>query len=166
MELVKKWRVLSLANWRMNKKLDEQLRSLMKSRVKTKPWRTSLLLEKEEVALPTTINDTQTVSSLNVLTTSTINPWILRRERFNRRMNESAHPINDHSFYHIGRYKWIRCNEKPSSRPCLNLLKARLRKVNYILLNYLLKHEGYFIYFQEYNFYVSAIKGCRSIVYM
>src|SRR5678816_408955 len=45
----------------------------------------------------------RTVSSLNGQRTSTIEPWIMRRERFSRRRNEPAHPVNDYSSHLIGR---------------------------------------------------------------
>src|SRR5678815_618066 len=48
-----------------------------------------------------------TVSSLNGQRTSTIEPWILRRKRFSRRRNESAHPIDDYSSHFIGRSRSV-----------------------------------------------------------
>src|SRR5678815_37782 len=49
----------------------------------------------------------RTVSSLNGQRTSTIEPWIMRRERFSRRRNEPAHPINDYSSHLIGRSRSV-----------------------------------------------------------
>src|SRR5678815_4258429 len=46
-------------------------------------------------------------SSLNGQRTSTIEPWIMRRERFSRRRNEPVHPINDYSSYLIGRSRSV-----------------------------------------------------------
>src|SRR5678815_3177709 len=43
-----------------------------------------------------------TVSSLNDQRASTIEPWIMRRERFSRRRNEPAHTINNYSSHLIG----------------------------------------------------------------
>src|SRR5678815_3913765 len=48
-----------------------------------------------------------TVSSLNDQRTSTIEPWIMRRERFSRRRNEPAHPVNDYSSHLIGRSRSV-----------------------------------------------------------
>src|SRR5678815_2008574 len=45
----------------------------------------------------------RTVSSLDGQRTSTIEPWIMRRERFSRRRNKPTHPINDYSSHLIGR---------------------------------------------------------------
>src|SRR5678816_2881677 len=45
----------------------------------------------------------RTVSSLNGQRASTIEPWIMRKERFSRRRNEPAHPMNDFSSHLIGR---------------------------------------------------------------
>src|SRR5678816_4095300 len=49
----------------------------------------------------------RTVFSLNGQRTSTIEPWIMRRERFSRRRNEPAHPINDYSSHLIGRNRSV-----------------------------------------------------------
>src|SRR6201990_1190850 len=53
---------------------------------------------------PLSIRD---VSSLNGERASAIEPWILRRERFRRRRDEPAHPINDYSPHLIGRNQSI-----------------------------------------------------------
>src|SRR5678815_2359048 len=47
------------------------------------------------------------VSSLNDQRASTVEPWIMRRERFSRRRNEPAHPINDYSSHLIGRSRSV-----------------------------------------------------------
>src|SRR5678816_551632 len=48
-----------------------------------------------------------TVSSLNDQRASTVEPWIMRRERFSRRRNEPAHTINDYSSHLIGRSRSV-----------------------------------------------------------
>src|SRR5678815_3210646 len=47
------------------------------------------------------------VSSLNGQRAITIEPWIMRRERFSRRRNKPAHPINDYSSHLIGRSRSV-----------------------------------------------------------
>src|SRR5678816_1366048 len=47
------------------------------------------------------------VSSLNGQRTGTIEPWIMRRERFSRRRNEPAHPVNDYSSHLNGRSRSV-----------------------------------------------------------
>src|SRR5678815_3860665 len=47
------------------------------------------------------------VSSLNGQRTGTIEPWIMRRERFSRRRNEPAHPVNDYSSHLSGRCRSV-----------------------------------------------------------
>src|SRR5678816_1818638 len=49
----------------------------------------------------------RTVSSLNGQRASTIEPWIMRRERFSRRRNEPAHLINDYGSHLIGRSRSV-----------------------------------------------------------
>src|SRR5678816_3361084 len=46
------------------------------------------------------------VSSLNGQRTGTIEPWIMR-ERFSRRRNEPAHPVNDYSSHPSGRSRSV-----------------------------------------------------------
>src|SRR5678816_2729446 len=84
----------------------------------------------------------RTVSSLNGQRTSTIEPWIMRRERFSRRSNEPAHPINDYSSHLIGRnrsvtrvkavipiiavsYTHLRAHETPEHLVCRLLLEKK-----------------------------------------
>src|SRR5678816_4045120 len=47
------------------------------------------------------------VSSLNGQRTGTIEPWIMRRERFSQRRNEPAHPINDYSSHFVVRSRGV-----------------------------------------------------------
>src|SRR5678816_1956809 len=48
-----------------------------------------------------------TVSRLNDQRASTIEPWIMRRERFSRRRNEPAHTINDYSSHLTARSRSV-----------------------------------------------------------